>query len=56
MIRPIDMSKIRGNLTPEELAGNRARSLELVERFQQAQKKLEERCAELGIPVPVMIC
>jgi hypothetical protein len=56
MVRAFDLSKLRVKQTPEELAGNRARSLELVEQFQRAQKQLEERCAELGIPVPVMVC
>lgn len=56
MVRAFDLSKLRVKQTPEELAGNRTRSLELVEQFQRAQKQLEERCAELGIPVPVMVC
>lgn len=27
-----------------------------LDQFFKAQQKLEERCRELGIPVPVMVC
>jgi hypothetical protein len=30
--------------------------LQQVRQFQAAQEALEKRCAELGIPVPVMVC
>jgi len=56
MVRTFDLSKLRQQQTPEQLAGNRERSLQFVERFQKAQRALEERCAELGIPVPVLVC
>lgn len=29
--------------------------LEKIRRFKEAQEKLEQRCKELGIPVPIMV-
>lgn len=40
----------------EERVDNRAKSLAMVKRFQDAQKQLEKVCADQGIPVPVMVC
>lgn len=40
----------------EPQPGARERNLEMIKRFQDAQKELERACAEKGIPVPVMIC
>jgi hypothetical protein len=40
----------------DEKVDNRAKSLAMVKRFQDAQKQLEKVCADKGIPVPVMVC
>lgn len=47
-LRDIDRSKV--GLKPVSF------HLEQVQRFKDAQKELEKRCAELGIEVPVMVC
>ncbi|ARV77375.1 hypothetical protein FDI21_gp206 [Pseudomonas phage Noxifer] len=56
MVPRFDLSKLRERQTPEQLAGNRQKSLDMVQRFQTAQKELERVCAEKGIPVPIMVC
>lgn len=43
-------------LTRPSATRDRQFTLDAVRQFQEAQKKLEERCAELGIPVPVLVC
>lgn len=47
-LRDIDRSKIKPRSREETLAR--------LQRFSVAQKELEQRCAELGIPVPQLIC
>jgi uncharacterized protein YcaQ len=56
MVPRLDLSRLRERQTPEQLAGNRQKSLDMVQRFQTAQKELERVCAEKGIPVPIMVC
>jgi hypothetical protein len=55
MVPRFDLSK-RRLATLEEKIDNRAKSLEMVRRFNAAQRKLERICKEKGIPVPVMVC
>lgn len=42
--------------TSEDPQASRARTLQHLQEFDEAQKKLEATCKEQGIPVPVMIC
>ena len=53
MIHPIRLSDLKP-LPPEP--GARQRTLEMIERYQTAQKELERVCAEKGIPVPQLMC
>ncbi|WP_443698937.1 hypothetical protein [Pseudomonas sp.] len=42
--------------TPEQLKGNRERSLESVKKWKEADEALTKLCLELGIDKPVMVC
>lgn len=53
MISPIKLSDLK---LPPPNNRSRERSLQMVAQYRKAQFKLENRCKELGIPVPEMIC
>lgn len=55
MYVPLRINLIR-NVTSETREDNRAKSLEMVRRYRDAQQRLEAVCKEKGIPVPVMVC
>lgn len=43
-------------ITPEEASASRARTLEAIRKYREAQEALERVCKEKGIEVPVMVC
>lgn len=44
------------NLDPSKIKPvSRDVTLEKIRQFKEAQEKLEQRCKELGIPVPIMV-
>ena len=50
---PFSLSRVKFPAPSED---NRQKSLDMVKRWNEAQKELERVCAEQGIPVPVMVC
>ena len=55
MVPRFDLSK-RRLATLEEKEDNRAKTLAMIKRYNDAQQRLEQHCREKGIPVPVMVC
>lgn len=42
--------------TPEQLEGNREKTLECIRKWKEADEDLTKLCDELGIEKPEMIC
>ncbi|QBX32535.1 hypothetical protein [Pseudomonas phage PA1C] len=56
MVPNLYIKAIHAHQTPEQLAGNREKTLETLAKFNQAQRKLEEHCKRNGLEVPIMVC
>lgn len=57
MVHPISPTTLRSALANGQIKQRtREETLADIQRFQDAQKELEKRCADLGIPVPIMVC